>query len=343
MDRPLITIIVPVYNTEKYLRQCLESIRLQTWENLEILLLDDGSPDRCGSICDQYALSDSRFKVFHFDHIGVSAIRNYGVEHAHGQWIGFVDSDDWIEPDMFKVLVQTAISFNATVSVCGHYREYVNKTETVAHKGTCFLCGQDEIIKGFYVEHLLTSNMCTKLYAREFFDLGIRFPTGKSCEDIFILTDIFLNVTKLAYIGIPLYHYRIREGSTVNRRCLQIDVDFWRSRFDRYNKLRELPEDYSFFTIRDCLSSIKRIWRDLYYTSKEEKEFFKQDISDMSQFSRSYCWKALKSDYSIQLKITAFVSRFNCLFSYWFFHIISQVYLLLENINKKKKIVLFPN
>ncbi|MBO7397990.1 MAG: glycosyltransferase family 2 protein, partial [Clostridia bacterium] len=97
----MISVIVPVYKTEEYLNQCVESILNQTYKDLEILLIDDGSPDRCGELCDDFAERDNRIRVFHTENRGVAAARNFGIREAKGEYIGFVDSDDWIEPDMY--------------------------------------------------------------------------------------------------------------------------------------------------------------------------------------------------------------------------------------------------
>ena len=115
----MISVIVPVYNVEPYLRKCLDSILAQTYRNLEILVIDDGSTDGSGRICDEYAGRDERIKVFHTENHGLSCARNLGLDNANGEWIGFVDSDDWIEPDMYEVLLPWA-GKTATADVeCG--------------------------------------------------------------------------------------------------------------------------------------------------------------------------------------------------------------------------------
>lgn len=127
-----ISIIVPVYNTEKFLAQCLDSICRQTLNNLEFLVIDDGSTDRSGAICDEYAARDPRIKVFRTENHGPSAARNLGLEYARkngSEYVGFVDSDDWIEPDMFEVLYAAATKYHADVVECGVYSEVPDKTE----------------------------------------------------------------------------------------------------------------------------------------------------------------------------------------------------------------------
>lgn len=108
ITKPKISIIVPVYKAEPYLRKCIDSILNQTFKDFELILVDDGSPDRCGEICDEYALKDSRIKIIHKENSGRSSARNVGLDIAQGEYIGFVDSDDWIEPDMYEVLYSKA-------------------------------------------------------------------------------------------------------------------------------------------------------------------------------------------------------------------------------------------
>ena len=123
----LISIIVPIYNVEKYLKKCIDSIINQTYKNLEIILVDDGSPDNCGKICDEYAKKDNRIKVIHKENGGVSSARNVGVENATGEYIGFVDSDDYIEKDMYEVLINNLKKENADISIISNYEVYKNK------------------------------------------------------------------------------------------------------------------------------------------------------------------------------------------------------------------------
>ena len=119
----MISVIVPVYKVEPYLRQCVDSILDQSYEDLEVLLIDDGSPDNCSEICEEYARLDDRVKTFHTENRGLSSARNYGLQQAKGEFVGFVDSDDWIEPDMFMNLLQRMEEAGADFCVCGYWEE----------------------------------------------------------------------------------------------------------------------------------------------------------------------------------------------------------------------------
>ena len=123
----MISVIIPVYNVEPYLRKCLDSVVNQTYRNLEILVIDDGSTDGSGAICDEYA-SDRRMRIFHTENRGLSCARNLGLDEAKGEWIGFVDSDDWIEPDMYEALLKKAEETGADIVECGVFREYPGRT-----------------------------------------------------------------------------------------------------------------------------------------------------------------------------------------------------------------------
>ena len=120
MSKPLISVIVPVYNVEQYLPKCIDSILAQTYENLEIILVEDGTKDSSGVICDEYAAKDARIRVIHKENGGLSSARNAGMEIARGEYFGFVDSDDWIEPEMYENLMALAQKYDADVFVKGY-------------------------------------------------------------------------------------------------------------------------------------------------------------------------------------------------------------------------------
>ena len=123
-----ISVVVPVYKVEPYLRKCLDSIVNQTYRDLEIILIDDGSPDNCGRICDEYAERDARIRVVHQENSGLSAARNAGLKLVSGSYIGFVDSDDWIEPDMYSYLLGNALEYQADIAVCSRTEQHMDRT-----------------------------------------------------------------------------------------------------------------------------------------------------------------------------------------------------------------------
>lgn len=171
----LISIIVPIYNVELYLHRCIDSILNQTYENLEILLIDDGSKDGCGLICDQYAKNDSRIKVFHIDNQGLSAARNLGFKMSNGQYIGYVDSDDWIEPDMYEKLLGRIEETKADVSVCGFWYESEKGDVNKRTYSTDRVYNDTEALEALLVGEL-HNYVWNKLYRRSVLSRGGYLP-----------------------------------------------------------------------------------------------------------------------------------------------------------------------
>ena len=145
MSEPKISVIVPVYKVEPYLRKCLDSIAGQTYQNLEIILVDDGSPDSCGSICDEYAVQDKRVRVIHKENGGVSSARNAGLAAATGDWIGWVDSDDWIEPDLYSYMLEKVREYGADIAVCSRTEVYPDR-KVVRGWGEDLVMGREDAL-----------------------------------------------------------------------------------------------------------------------------------------------------------------------------------------------------
>ena len=177
----LISVIVPVYNTEKYLDRCIQSVLAQTYTNWELLLIDDGSTDSSGTICDQYAAEDNRIRVFHKENGGVSSARNLGLDNAKGEWITFVDSDDWVEPSMLKELLAIALDNDADYVYCdllfdfGQYQKYYNAATYASEHRT--------MLKNFIIS--TWSIICTSLVKAEIYNNhNLRFSQSYTyCED----------------------------------------------------------------------------------------------------------------------------------------------------------------
>ena len=211
----MISVIVPVYNVERYIRQCVESILEQTYADLEIILVDDGSTDGSGSICDEYKLKDNRVVVIHKCNGGLSEARNAGLDIARGEYIGFVDSDDYIEPDMYEVLYKNCERYAADLAAArfvkfntqGEVRK--NFTENIE------VFSREEMLRLFIVgdrRYEITMSVWDRLYKRELIS-DLRFPVGKCYEDIVFSTKVIEKSKINVYIDRALYHYRLREDS----------------------------------------------------------------------------------------------------------------------------------
>lgn len=215
---PQICVIVPVYKVEKYIHRCVDSILAQTFRDFELVLVDDGSPDSCGAICDAYAAKDSRIHVIHRQNGGLSAARNSGIDwvlaHSGSRYITFIDSDDWVHPQFLKILMQAAADTDCGVCVCNH--EYVNTYEEEKMTPlTTFVKAEVLTAEELLVEHEWNFNYaCVKLYKKECF-AEIRYPEGKIFEDTFTTYRILFAQKSIAFVNQSLYFYfRNLEGIT---------------------------------------------------------------------------------------------------------------------------------
>ena len=213
-EHPLISVIVPVYNVEKYLPKCVDSILAQTYDNLEIILVEDGTKDNSGAICDEYARKDSRIRVIHKENGGLSSARNAGMDIARGEYFGFVDSDDWIEPEMYETLLNLAAKYDADM-VCGsrYDVEAATGVRTLGlhhEKEECL--SSMEMLGRVFTWNGCDSAAWDKLYRRYLFD-GIRYPLGMYSEDIAIFYKLMEKANRVALCEKPLYNYIHRENS----------------------------------------------------------------------------------------------------------------------------------
>lgn len=240
-----ISIIVPIYNVEKYLRRCIDAILNQTISNLEIILVDDGSPDLCPQICDEYAKRDNRIVVIHQENGGLSAARNAGIKAAKGEYIGFVDSDDYISPNMYELLYDNIEHYDADIAICNF--EYVDdngnalnrpspmKTEVLTNKQA--LRKLEEKRWTYYV------TAWNKLYRRSLFD-EISFPIGKLNEDSAIMHELFHKSRHIATIDDKLYYYVQRNNSIISggynvKRLDEVEAIYKRYRYYKEQGLDE--------------------------------------------------------------------------------------------------------
>ncbi|MEI2396969.1 glycosyltransferase family 2 protein, partial [Paenibacillus phytohabitans] len=211
--KPIVSVIIPIFNVERYLSKCIDSIINQSYIQLEIILVDDGSPDKSGDICDYYKDADSRIIVIHKINGGLSSARNAGLESATGEYIVFVDSDDWIDEFMIEDMVNTAYSENADIVQCGFRR--VNENGSLKNefrlKDETFI-GEEEILKNYFQQNKINVVVWNKLYKRELF-LGVRLIENRLYEDIMFTFDILLEVKKLVSIQGVYYNYLQRKQS----------------------------------------------------------------------------------------------------------------------------------
>ena len=215
--KDLISIIVPIYNVEKYLNKCIESIVNQTYENIEIILIDDGSNDNSGIICDEYAKKDNRIIVVHKENGGVSSARNKGLKIAKGEWISFVDADDWIEQTFCQTLLNKVTQEQADIALCGYNRITDNRIEKInANNQEVFLNSNEYLVKslnpqtgfGFCHMKLIKKEVLKSISFNERIEVG---------EDALFNIQLSTYIKKAVFLKQPLYNYRINNQSVVKR------------------------------------------------------------------------------------------------------------------------------
>ena len=209
---PLISIIVPVYNVQDYVGKCLDSICGQSYRNLEIIVIDDGSTDNSPTICDSFAEKDARIKVLHCKNGGLSVARNRGLDIAEGELIGFVDSDDWIEADMYESLYRVLSQYKADISICSFFRDEDQQSIPQYNSGKIHIWKSFDAIHEVIEDKRIHNSMCFLLCKRDIFKC-LRFPVGQIYEDIAMSYLIYARAGRVVYIEKPLYHYIMRPGS----------------------------------------------------------------------------------------------------------------------------------
>ena len=311
-----ISIIVPVYNVEKYLNKCVNSILNQTYKNIEVILVDDGSPDNCGKICNDYAEKDNRVKVIHKKNGGLSDARNVGIKIANGDYLGFVDSDDWIEPQMYQRLIENAVKYNADISVGGvvdlieENGKFEQVKTTLDGKVVNYVLSKKEAMKKYFLGSWAAWD---KLYKRSIFD-NIEYPVGIINEDEAIVLKQLDRCSRVCYTNEVFYNYVHRAGvSSITQENFSkkklVVVDICKKNLDfikkYYPDLVEYAEYKYFLRLMWCLNhmavskqdfrddiqrlriALKKDIRKLYsngYTAKKEK---------FRGFLMAYCYSAL--------------------------------------------------
>ncbi|MDO5395385.1 MAG: glycosyltransferase [Bacteroidales bacterium] len=209
----MISVIIPVYNVEKYLRQCLESILAQTFHDYETILVDDGSTDTSGTICDDFASRDSRIKVIHKPNGGLSSARNAGIDVASGNRIIFIDSDDIISPDCLETLHSTALSTGAGI-ICGSFTHDLHKLGK--GKGVRTVAAGRAIEQTLHQTHGCLNTACGKLFDRKIFD-GLRFREGTWYEDLDFFYRAYARAQTITFSGQRTYYYRLHPASFLGK------------------------------------------------------------------------------------------------------------------------------
>lgn len=278
----LISIIVPVYNVELYLEKCVNSILKQTYKNIEIILIDDGSKDASGKKCDELKEKDNRIKVIHKQNGGLSDARNSGLKIAKGQYIGFVDSDDYIAEDMFETLYNLNKKYNSEISIVSYYEIYNGKVISVRDSKEQEVLTKIEAIKELLIDTKIQSYAWNKLFRRELFE-GIEFPINKNYEDIATTLLLFEKANKVTLLEDPKYYYARRDDSILGEKSYKTYKDYLEIIYDKFiyldGKYKELDfyNAYNFIlnAIRGYTNIVASDLCDLYNEFEKHYELLK--------------------------------------------------------------------
>lgn len=273
MAKDLISVIVPVYNVEKYLKRCVESLINQTYNDLEIVIVDDGSTDGSSAICDSYAKKDSRIKVIHKQNGGLADACNTGLKVASGDYIGFVDSDDYVHKDMYKILMEGLKKHGADVAFCGFERIYEDEpcNDEIIDDYTCEILSTDII---YSMWHTFDINVkCNKIIKKEILD-KIHYPIGKINEDEYVKPVLYENANKVLFIDKKFYYYQQRDTSITKRK-------FYPQKMDKLDAINESIKWFKEKNIEKYLNAEVKYYWDYFLDYYKQCMFYgKEDTSE---------------------------------------------------------------
>jgi glycosyltransferase involved in cell wall biosynthesis len=303
MEQPLISIIIPVYNGEKYLRPCIDSILHQTYQHWELLLIDDGSPDSSGAICDEYA-SDPRISVVHKENGGQASARNQGVAMAKGEYISFVDCDDWLETDMYERMVQTMHSQQAEIIICGYIEEYKSRQKKVHADGEMKVYEASEALK-LVLRGKIGSYLWSMLFRREV--VQELMPDLNPYEDHATIFKWISHARRVVVLHQAFYHYRQLGSSSLHSYNPKKGNHFFQAIKERYHYIADrnlLPgweSENRILYLRGCIKLTKDLARmpDYDIQLKAIIEEVREELRNFLPISRD----EIGTKYYIRLKL----------------------------------------
>lgn len=296
--KDMISVIIPVYNVEKYLRKCLDSLLNQSYKRFEVILVDDGSTDDSGQICEEYAKGDNRIRVFHVKNGGTGRARNIGLKNMNGNYVTFVDSDDFVDEKYLEVLYNNIKKYKVLACFVGTKIVDDKKIISRTRKGTARVYDKKEMFKEFIEQKILNYGVCAALFNRHIFD-RIIFAENKFSEDMWIKFELMTHLKKIVIDETEMYYYVIHKGSkmTSDFRLEKLDrldvyhrqVSYTKQRYpELYGKVREHYFVYVFEMAGDMAATGK------YDSSKEQKELLSKVRCQFFLIfkSRHLVWKA---------------------------------------------------
>ena len=301
-----VSIIIPVYNVENYIEECLNSIKNQSYKNIEIILIDDGSTDQSGYICEKFKKEDNRIIVFHQSNSGVSTARNKGLELAKGDYIMFVDPDDYLNRDFIKIMINNFV--NSEIVICGYYEKYVNSENIHKITDDIKVINQKEAINLLFDRKYYNGYLWNKIFLKKIIkDNGIQFNKNiHMCEDLLFVTQYMIKCTNVTLLPNSLYYYRIRNSSMVFNK----NSNKFISLFDAYKEILILLKKYDINSINFRYTLVWDI-----YVHRKKISIQEQNNKFKFNFTKEYLNLIYNRNLAIKRKLKLFIIKnFNFLY-----------------------------
>lgn len=325
--QPLVSVIIPVYNAEKYIERCLNSVVAQTYENLEIILVDDGSPDNSGKICDEYTKKYPGIRVIHQENYGVSTARNNGIDVAAGEYITFVDPDDWLEQDMYKTMMAYMRSHNLDIICIDTYQVKPNKTVFKPLFKTDRVMGRAEALAEILTDGI-DNAVWNKIYKRSIME-NIKFPVGRRYEDVATVYKYFAAAGLVGYVRKPMYYYFLSNPASFIAGSFNPSsrYDCFLAYQERYNYALDNCESTTIdgcqkLVIKQALSTLTAMYASGVKLDADKYKKLKETLIDAKRFAQTH---------KIGLKNKILIwSFFNC-------SLLHMIYAQISSLAKKAK------
>jgi len=319
---PLISVIIPVYKVEPYLRKCLDSVLAQTYANLQIILVDDGSPDNCGKICDEYAGKDKRIEVIHKENGGLSDARNAGLGIMKGEYVAFVDSDDWVLPKYIEDMYENLKKYNSDLAISGiayfyeHNKEYKYPYNMKTREG---VWNREQAINKLMYQNEFLPSAYVKLYKVKLFET-IKYPKGMYWEDLATAYRLFFACDKISYLDDKNYFYVQRRGSILHKPSIKKMNDA----LDILDEMLKWIKENMPVCEKSAICRLVGLNFHIYHSLLKDKNEYRNEIARIEKNIKKYRYEII-FDLKIKNKI-----RIACLLSYLGFGILGCIFKLFK-------------
>ena len=308
-----ISVIVPVYNNEKYLDKCINSVLKQTYKNLEIIIIDDGSTDSSLDICKRFKETDSRIIIFHQDKSGPSCARNTGIKISTGEFLAFVDGDDWIEETVYQSMIENTEKEKADIAFCGHFVDNEKSGKQTVISSEDKIMEQKDFIE-FLISNKGNDFVWNKLFRKSSWG-NIQFPEGKVYEDIAVMNMIMRKSCRVVYIGTPYYHYVQHDGSITRNKASSNLLDGVHFRMERYLYMKNNYSQFESSAKRQLIDFV--LW--IQYLINNDKGYDKKLIDSQPEL------EGILKEYSSGVGIKLFVVSKMVLYTPFLFKLASKI------------------